>query len=97
MREKLKTKEVYELILSICSKQNGETIEIAAADNGPGIPDDYKNKILQPFFTTKKGTEGIGLSITNNIIKGHGGNITIGSREGEGSTFTVTLPGVSAS
>jgi C4-dicarboxylate-specific signal transduction histidine kinase len=44
-------------------------------DNGHGIPDEIRDKILQPFFTTKKGTEGtgLGLSITNDIIKAHGG------------------------
>ena len=49
---------------------------IEVEDNGPGISEEIKNKILQPFFTTKKGTArtGLGLSITNDIIKANGGN-----------------------
>jgi signal transduction histidine kinase len=70
-------------------------------DNGPGIPDEIKDKILQPFFTTKKGTEGtgLGLSITHDIVKAHGGELKVESLkaknqglEGQGSRFTITLP-----
>ncbi|WP_304518102.1 sensor histidine kinase, partial [Cecembia rubra] len=62
-------------------------------DNGPGIPEEIKDKILQPFFTTKKGTEGtgLGLSITHDIVKGHGGSISICS-DANGSIFTISLP-----
>jgi len=71
----------------------GQAVEISVKDNGPGIPDDIKDKILQPFFTTKKGTEGtgLGLSITNDIVKAHGGSIYIQSKSGQGSTFTIEL------
>ncbi len=67
------------------------TIEIQ--DNGPDIPEEIKDKILQPFFTTKKGTEGtgLGLSITNDIIKAHGGELLVNSTSGSGSTFIITL------
>jgi len=53
-----------------------------------------KDKILQPFFTTKKGTAGtgLGLSITNDIIKAHGGGLTIESKQNELSIFKITLP-----
>jgi signal transduction histidine kinase len=58
------------------TKAEKDLIFIEVADNGPGIPEEIKDKILQPFFTTKKGTEGtgLGLSITHDIIKAHGGN-----------------------
>jgi signal transduction histidine kinase/ligand-binding sensor domain-containing protein len=83
----------YKPKLTIRTRQtdSGTTIEIE--DNGPGIPADMKDKILQPFFTTKKGTEGtgLGLSITNDIVKAHGGEIDIKSKENEGTIFTVTL------
>jgi len=61
--------------LTVRTKSDGKNITLEIEDNGPGIPDDIKDKILQPFFTTKKGTEGtgLGLSITNDIIKAHGG------------------------
>ncbi|MFU8860284.1 MAG: ATP-binding protein [Cyclonatronaceae bacterium] len=73
-------------------KTNG-TITIDIEDNGPGIPDDIKDKILQPFFTTKKGTQGtgLGLSITNDIIKAHGGRMDVKSTPGVKTTFTIYL------
>ncbi|MCC5941542.1 MAG: hypothetical protein JJU37_08380 [Balneolaceae bacterium] len=71
--------------------EKGVTLEIE--DNGPGIPDDIKDKILQPFFTTKKGTQGtgLGLSITNDIVKAHGGDLSIDSKLGFGTTFKIIL------
>jgi signal transduction histidine kinase len=73
--------------------ENGR-VRIAFKDNGPGIPDDIKDKILQPFFTTKKGTEGtgLGLSITHDIIKAHGGELTVDSQKGEMTMFLVQIP-----
>jgi signal transduction histidine kinase len=61
--------------LTVRTKSDNGQITIEIEDNGPGIPDDIKDKILQPFFTTKKGTQGtgLGLSITNDIVKAHGG------------------------
>ncbi|MCR9015393.1 ATP-binding protein [Aquiflexum gelatinilyticum] len=79
--------------LSVRTKKQGDTITIEVADNGPGIPDDIKDKILQPFFTTKKGTEGtgLGLSITHDIVKAHGGELKVESEIGKGTTFTILL------
>jgi signal transduction histidine kinase len=80
--------------------ENGR-VRLSLEDNGPGIPDEIKDKILQPFFTTKKGTEGtgLGLSITHDIVKAHGGELKVESLkaknqglEGQGSRFTITLP-----
>jgi signal transduction histidine kinase len=64
------------------------------ADNGFGIPEPNRNKIFQPFFTTKptgQGT-GLGLSLSYDIIKSHGGELKVDSNEGEGAKFTITLP-----
>ena len=64
-------------------------------DNGIGIPDNIKEKIMQPFFTTKPTGEGtgLGLSLTYDmVVKGHGGSITVDSKEGEFTEFIVTLP-----
>jgi ligand-binding sensor domain-containing protein/signal transduction histidine kinase len=69
-------------------------VEIRVKDNGPGIPDSIKDKIFQPFFTTKptgQGT-GLGLSLSYDIIKAHGGEIKLETKEGEGSTFIIILP-----
>ena len=75
------------------SSENGK-VAVEIEDNGPGIPEDMKDKILQPFFTTKKGTEGtgLGLSITNDIIKAHGGKLSINTTPEKGSTFRISIP-----
>ncbi|MFT6186231.1 MAG: signal transduction histidine kinase/class 3 adenylate cyclase [Cryomorphaceae bacterium] len=93
MRDKAKNDSSYLAELSVGSKRKGERVEISISDNGPGIPDAIKDKILQPFFTTKKGTDGtgLGLSITNDIIKAHGGEINIDSSQGKGTTFSIHL------
>jgi len=93
-----------EASLSVRTKKQGDTITIEVEDNGPGIPDDIKDKILQPFFTTKKGTEGtgLGLSITHDIVKAHGGELKVETKvdegnpdsfgKGKGTTFSIELP-----
>jgi signal transduction histidine kinase len=68
-------------------------VEIRVQDNGPGIPPEIKDKIFQPFFTTKptgSGT-GLGLSLSYDIIKAHGGEIKVNSAEGEGTEFIIQL------
>jgi two-component system NtrC family sensor kinase len=68
---------------------------ITVSDNGSGIPDNIREKIFQPFFTTKptgQGT-GLGLSMSYDIVtKGHGGTIEVESEEGIGTKFTMHLP-----
>ncbi len=69
-------------------------IEIIVTDNGNGIPQNIVDKIFQPFFTTKptgQGT-GLGLSLSYDIIKAHGGEIKVQTKEGEGSEFVIQLP-----
>ncbi len=66
---------------------------ISVSDNGPGIPTNIIDKIFQPFFTTKptgQGT-GLGLSLSYDIVKAHGGELKVETKEGEGSVFTITL------
>jgi len=96
LRDKLKAEKEtgYQPKLSVRTRRTEEEISIEVADNGPGIPEAIQDKILQPFFTTKKGTEGtgLGLSISNDIVKAHGGKMTIHSRPGEATTFRITLP-----
>jgi signal transduction histidine kinase/ligand-binding sensor domain-containing protein len=72
----------------------GQTIEIRVQDNGEGIPEQVRDKIFQPFFTTKptgQGT-GLGLSLSYDIVKAHGGSLEVVSKEGEGSEFIIQLP-----
>ncbi|QYH40855.1 GHKL domain-containing protein [Algoriphagus sp. NBT04N3] len=80
--------------LKIKTKRLKNKVLISIQDNGPGIPDGIKDKILHPFFTTKKGTEGtgLGLSITHDIVKAHGGEIKIESEAGDGASFLISLP-----
>jgi signal transduction histidine kinase len=69
-------------------------VRIACSDTGDGIADEHKGKIFEPFFTTKKRLKGtgLGLSISHGIVELHGGTITVESRRGRGSTFTIRLP-----
>ena len=73
---------------------SGVTIEISVKDNGNGIPQKVLDKIFQPFFTTKptgQGT-GLGLSLSYDIVKAHGGELKVETKEGEGSVFIIQLP-----
>jgi signal transduction histidine kinase/streptogramin lyase len=84
----------YEPRLNVVTMLENNQVRISIEDNGPGIPDEIKDKILQPFFTTKKGTDGtgLGLSISHDIIKAHGGTMNILSSSSSGTTFTISLP-----
>jgi len=78
----------------VSTKKLNDKIEIRVHDNGTGIPNEIKDKIFQPFFTTKptgQGT-GLGLSLSYDIIKAHGGELDIRSKEGEESEFIIRLP-----
>ena len=86
--------ENYEPIVSIQTKKVNDKIEISVKDNGNGIPKNIIDKIFQPFFTTKptgSGT-GLGLSLSYDIVKAHGGEIKVETRESEGTEFMIQLP-----
>ena len=81
-------------ILTLTTTRDGDGVEVDIADNGKGIPPEVLPKIFDPFFTTKeigKGT-GLGLSISYKIVQQHGGRISVKSKVGAGTTFTVWLP-----
>ena len=84
----------YEPLVSVQTKKIENKIEIRVRDNGNGIPDSIKEKIFQPFFTTKPTGEGtgLGLSLSYDIIKAHGGEIKVETKEGAGSEFAIYLP-----
>jgi signal transduction histidine kinase len=71
---------------------DGKEAAIVVRDTGVGIPADKIKKIFLPFFTTKDNGVGMGLALTHKVITSHGGRIEVESREGKGTTFTVTLP-----
>jgi len=86
--------ERYDPIVSVRTKKLDGKIEVHVKDNGVGIPQKVVDKIFQPFFTTKptgQGT-GLGLSLSYDIIKAHGGEIKVVTQEGEGTTFITQLP-----
>ncbi|HEY4323371.1 MAG TPA: ATP-binding protein [Mucilaginibacter sp.] len=97
--EKAKTngvdyKPIVEVVTALTPPSGGRGVVITVSDNGNGIPKNITDKIFQPFFTTKptgQGT-GLGLSISYDIIKAHGGEITVETREGEGTEFIISLP-----
>src|SRR6187431_2727140 len=84
----------YDPTVSVSTKKNNGKIEISVKDNGNGIPQKALDKIFQPFFTTKptgQGT-GLGLSLSYDIVKAHGGELKVKTKEGEGSEFIIELP-----
>ena len=93
MREKGNS-ELYTPKLEVQTRLEKNKVLITIKDNGTGISDDIKDKIMQPFFTTKQGTEGtgLGLSITNDIIKAHGGEFKMETKVGVGTQFSIILP-----
>ncbi len=81
--------------LAVTTRDLGKAVEVTVRDNGFGIPDDIRNKLFQPFFTTKPPGEGtgLGLSISYEIVtKEHGGTIRVASKAGAFTEFIVTLP-----
>ena len=94
VNEKKQKNTSFKPIVSLSSKNLGKHISISVSDNGDGIPEKFKEKIFQPFFTSKptgQGT-GLGLSMSYDIVsKGHGGELKVESNEGEGTTFIINL------
>ena len=92
----------YEPTVSVSTKLSpflgrgaGGEVHIIVKDNGNGIPQKILDKIFQPFFTTKptgQGT-GLGLSLSYDIIKAHGGELKVETKEGEGTIFIISIPG----
>jgi len=84
----------YQPIVRVSTAKKGNMVEIRVSDNGNGIPADVKEKIFQPFFTTKPTGEGtgLGLSLSYDIVtKGHSGLMTFNTKD-EGTEFIVVLP-----
>ena len=93
-QQKSKNLISYQPTVSVATKKSGNSVLITVSDNGNGIPENIVDKIFQPFFTTKptgQGT-GLGLSLSYDIIKAHGGDIKVESVEGEGTEFIIQLP-----
>ena len=92
--KKRNSNEKYQPTVIVSTKKLNDKIEIEVSDNGNGIPQNVVDKIFQPFFTTKptgQGT-GLGLSLSYDIVKAHGGDLKVETKQGEGSAFTIQLP-----
>jgi two-component system NtrC family sensor kinase len=84
----------YEPTVSVSTKKVGDKVELSVKDNGNGIAQKVLDKIFQPFFTTKptgQGT-GLGLSLSYDIVKAHGGELKVETKEGVDTCFIITLP-----
>jgi signal transduction histidine kinase len=84
----------YKPTVIVSTRKSGTMIEISVKDNGNGIPKNVLDKIFQPFFTTKPTGEGtgLGLSLSYDIIKAHGGELKVETIEGTGTEFIIVLP-----
>jgi signal transduction histidine kinase len=84
----------HEPTVWVSTKKVGDKVLLSVKDNGPGIPQKILDKIFQPFFTTKPTGQGIGLglSLSYDIVKTHGGELKVQTKEGEGSEFMILLP-----
>jgi signal transduction histidine kinase len=85
----------YKPTVSVSTEAKAGQILIIVRDNGNGIPDSVKDKIMQPFFTTKPTGEGTGLGLSLSydiIVKGHNGKIDVKSEENNYTEFTITIP-----
>ena len=87
--------EDYKPMVSLTTKKDGDNVMIIISDNGKGISPGIIQKIFQPFFTTRPTGEGtgLGLSLSYDIVKSHEGELIVASVEGEGTSFTIVLPG----
>ncbi len=92
--------ESYKPTLTVSTKSLGDRVEIKIRDNGTGIPPEVRDKMFNPFFTTKPAGEGtgLGLSISHDVIvKQHGGSIEVDTKPGEFTEFKIILPRTGAS
>ena len=83
----------HDLVVNISLAQVGEQkIEINFADNGPGIDESVRDKIFEPFYTTRSEGTGLGLAVVEAVIRSHGGKIKLSAPSGKGTCFQITLP-----
>ena len=88
------SEETQDRKITITTEKEGDHVKIHVQDSGGGISEDVAASIFDPFFTTKSAVTGtgLGLSVSYGIIKDHGGDILINSKNNEGTTFTIVLP-----
>jgi signal transduction histidine kinase len=95
VRQKMEQDSDYKPLVTLTTSKQGDQVVIEVADNGTGMTEQVKEKIFQPFFTTKPTGEGtgLGLSLSYDIVtKGHGGELRVDTKEGIGTEFIIQLP-----
>lgn len=93
--ESRRTGTEYSPRIAVSTSSDDGFVDIRISDNGPGIPDEVRERIFEPFYTTKSGGSGtgLGLSVSHDIVTGgHHGSLSVESHEGEGATFLIRLP-----
>ena len=78
--------------LTVATTATSDAVTVDVGDSGPGIAADVQGKIFEPYFTTRDFGSGLGLTLVYKIVKEHLGEIAVDSREGEGATFSLTVP-----
>jgi signal transduction histidine kinase len=80
------------LDIQVAMDTENRSIRITVMDDGPGVPDENKERIFEPFFTTKENGTGLGLAIARGVIQGHEGEVEVHDRPGGGAIFVVHVP-----
>jgi signal transduction histidine kinase len=78
--------------IEVSTSLDEDAVAIAIADSGPGVPPHLRQKIFDPFYTTKSGSTGIGLSLSHRIIQDHGGTLSVSASRLGGAEFVIRLP-----
>jgi signal transduction histidine kinase len=78
--------------ITIAARRTASAIDITVRDHGPGVPGDMKDRIFEPYVTTRKGGTGLGLALVRQTVHAHGGHVTVSDAPGGGAQFTITLP-----
>lgn len=81
--------------ITVESRPHEDGVAVSVADTGTGIDDETRARLFEPFFTTKSEGTGLGLSLSDSLVRANGGRIEVESKPGAGSRFTVVLPSVS--
>ena len=78
--------------LRLRTRADGDHVEVEVEDTGPGLSEEQRTRLFEPYFTTKRGGTGLGLAIVQGIVSDHGGRVDVRSAFGRGTTFTLSLP-----
>jgi two-component system, NtrC family, nitrogen regulation sensor histidine kinase NtrY len=82
--------------LTLRTARHGGGVRIDVEDTGPGLSDEQRTRLFTPYYTTKRGGTGLGLAIVQGIVSDHGGRVEVASAPGQGTAFTLFLPGDNA-